>query len=95
MPVRKNNRNNNFNNNTSLNVSNTQNDLFRVILDVNRHLNTIDRVTINTERKVNQIHTMMLSSINARNNNTNKPVLRRSARIKTRTNQGLTRNKKT
>ena len=86
------------------NYNNTQNDFLRVMLDVSRHLNAIERSSKNTENKVNQMHVVLMSNLNGgnyRGNNGNSgnsrtpsSVLRRSLRIKARTNKNTKITKK-
>lgn len=70
----------NYNNNTSQNQ-----EMLRVLLDINRGLNTIERTTTSTDKKVTQMHTILLSKV-AQNtptiNHVIVPDVRRSERLK-------------
>lgn len=73
----------NYNNNQ------TNQEMLRVLLDINRGLNTIERTTTNTDKKVAQVHTILMSKV-AQNaptiNHVIIPDVRRSQRIKSKSN---------
>lgn len=68
-------------NNGNYGLTNRNQEMLRVLLDINRGLNTIERSTTNTDRKVNQIHTILMSQVSGVT--TNHVVMpRRSERLK-------------
>lgn len=72
-------------NNGNYGLTNRNQEMLRVLLDINRGLNTIERSTTNTDRKVNQIHTILMSQVSAPGTEvtTNHVVMpRRSERLK-------------
>lgn len=73
-----------MNNNGNYGLTNRNQEMLRVLLDINRGLNTIERSTTNTDRKVNQIHTILLSQIPGGTEVTTNHVVmpRRSERLK-------------
>lgn len=75
--------NNNYNNNT------TNQEMLRVLLDINRGLNTIERTTVNTDKNVSQVHTILMSKVAQNTPNINHvivPDVRRSERLKAKKN---------
>lgn len=84
--------NNNYNNSTNQ-------EMLRVLLDINRGLNTIERTTVSTDKKVSQVHTILLAKV-AQNNRTVTanhvivPDVRRSERLKAKKNAKKSPNKK-
>lgn len=59
--------------------------MLRVLLDINRGLNTIERTTTSTDKKVAQVHTILMSKVAQNAPTTNHvivPNVRRSNRLK-------------
>jgi hypothetical protein len=73
----------NYQQNGINNTSNNRNqEMLRVLLDVNRSLNTIERTVVNTDKKVAQVHTILLSKLtNVSTNHVVVPDVRRSERL--------------
>lgn len=74
--------------NTNYNNKSNQ-EMLRVLLDINRGLNTIERTTVNTDKKVSQVHTILMSKVAQNTPNINHVILpdvRRSERLKAKKN---------
>lgn len=65
-------------------LNNRNQEMLRVLLDVNRSLNTIERTVVNTDKKVAQVHTILLSKLSPTTNHVVVPDVRRSERLKSK-----------
>lgn len=65
-------------------LNNRNQEMLRVLFDVNRSLNTIERTAVNTDKKVSQMHTILLSKLSppTTTNHVIVPDVRRSERLK-------------
>ena len=68
--------------NTNYGLTNSNQEMLRVLLDINRGLNTIERSTANTDRKVNQIHTILMNQVSGVTTTNHVVMPRRSERLK-------------
>ena len=50
-------------------MNNHNDEMLRVLLDLNRGLNTIERTAISTDKKVSQMHTILLSKLSPNTTN--------------------------
>lgn len=57
--------------------NNTQNNTLRILFDISRSLSALERLSINTDKKLTQIHTMLLADPHFHVS----PIKRRSKRL--------------
>ena len=75
-----------------MNNYNRNDEMLRVLLDVNRGLNTIERTAVSTDKKVSQMHTILLSKLSpsSTTNHVIVPDVRRSDKKSKQKSPGAT-----